>query len=55
VLTNTQLRSAKTSELERLHARIEAELENKRQQVPNRTQDAGKVQLFYSGHTGHYQ
>ena len=61
MLTNTQLREATTSELERLHARIaqelesriESELKQRRQQQRDRTEN--KDQLFYSGHTGHYQ
>jgi hypothetical protein len=61
MLTKTQLREAKTAELERLQARIatelesriEAELENRRRQLGDST-DA-KEKLFYSGHKGHYQ
>jgi hypothetical protein len=61
LLTKTQLRAAKTKELERLRARIEkelesrieADLENKRQRERERTE--GKEQLFYSGHSGTYR
>ena len=60
MLTNTQLRTAKTAELERLQARIqaeldsriEAELENRRQRQKlqqQRERGDAKDQLFYSG------
>lgn len=59
MLTKTQLRTAKTGELERLQKRIAAELEQRRQQQEeqSRKEDStsGKEQLFYSGHAGHYQ
>jgi hypothetical protein len=58
VLTKTQLRTAKTAELERLQARIQEELDSRVQpdlQRLKRDQKTAKDQLFYSGHTGHYQ
>jgi hypothetical protein len=57
VLTKTELREAKTKELERLQARIQAELEDRRQQEQQRRQDKQNPheQLFYSGHAGTYR
>jgi hypothetical protein len=56
VLTKTQLRTAKTKELEQLQARIEAELESRRdEEQKQQAKTAEKEQLFYSGHVGHYQ
>jgi hypothetical protein len=59
MLTKTQLRQAKTPELERLQVRIQAELDTRRraqEEQQNRHGAAtGKDQLFYSGHAGHYQ
>ena len=58
MLTKTQLRTATTGELERLQARIEAELVGRRHQQESGQRhhaEAAKEQLFYSGHTGHYQ
>jgi len=55
VLTNTQLSRAKTSELKRLKARIEAELANRHQQhaLSNTEATSGKDKLFYSALDGH--
>lgn len=57
MLTETQLKKAKTTELERLQARIQAELESRRrQQAVRQQQESGaKEQLFYSSQDGHYQ
>ncbi len=58
MLTKTQLRTAKTAELERLQSRIAAELDARRQQEAIQQQEAtslGKERLFYSGHRGTYQ
>src|SRR5918997_1500087 len=56
MLTKTQLRTAKTSELERLQQRIATELEE-RQHDKGKQREAPdpKDQLFYSGHTGTYR
>jgi len=63
VLTKTQLRTAKSTELERLKARIEAELEERRQQQQQQQQQqrkqrqepGAKERLFFSSKDGHYQ
>lgn len=57
MLTKRQLRSAKTKELERLQARISAELESRRQEAEKQAQDKAKSdeQLFYSKQGGYYQ
>jgi hypothetical protein len=58
VLTKTQLRTAKLIELERLKARIEAELEERREQEEQRKhrQEPGiKERLVFSTKDGHYQ
>lgn len=58
MLTDTQLRTATTSELEQLQIRIRKELERRAEPDLERhkhDQQTAKDQLFYSGHTGHYQ
>ena len=58
MLTKTQLRTAKTIELERLKARIEAELVERREQEQQRKQRQEPVaneRLFFSSKDGHYQ
>jgi hypothetical protein len=58
VLTKTQLRTAKLIELERLKARIEAELEERREQEEQRKhrQEPGvKERPVFSTKDGHYQ
>jgi len=58
VLTKTQLRHAKTAELERLQARIHKELESRvTPDLERRKQDqrTAKDPRVSSGHTGHYQ
>src|SRR5918998_2624092 len=58
MLTETQLRTAKTAELELLQARIQEELDSRVQpdlQRLKQEQKTDKEQLFYSGHGGHYQ
>ncbi len=58
MLTETQLRTAKTAELERLQARIQEELDSRVQpdlQRLKQDQKIAKDQLFYSGQAGHYQ
>src|SRR5919202_1607161 len=56
VLTKTQIRSAKTKELEKLQRRIEAELERRREEAQRQshTQDE-TAQRFSAGHKGSYQ
>ena len=58
MLTKTQLRTAKIIELERLKTRIEAELEERREQEEQRKQSqerSAKERLFFSSKDGHYQ
>ena len=59
MLTKTQLRTAKIIELERLKARIEAELEERReqeeQQRKHRQEPVANERLFFSSKDGHYQ
>jgi hypothetical protein len=57
MLTKTQLRTAKTSELERLRARIDSELDERHQQVEKKRQQMSnpKERLFFSSQAGHYQ
>ena len=59
MLTKTQLREAKTKELERLQTHIAAELEKRRRQEAQQRQTQDKPnpneQLFYSGHSGTYR
>jgi hypothetical protein len=58
LLTKTQLRTAKIAELERLKARIEAELENRRDQEQtrrNQEKSDARERLFFSSQDGHYQ
>ena len=55
MLTKTQIRSAKTKELEKLQRRIEAELESRRAEAEKKRQQDENEQLFYSGHKGTYR
>ena len=55
MLTKTQLRTAKTKELERLQTRIEAELESRRQEAEKKSHSKDNEQLFYSKQGGYYQ
>ena len=60
MLTKTQLKMTKTKDLERLKARIEAELEERReqeeQQRKQRQEPGAKERLFFSSKdAGHYQ
>ncbi len=56
MLTKTQLRTAKTSELERLQQRIATELEERQHDKGKQLEAPDpKDQLFYSGHTGTYR
>jgi hypothetical protein len=58
LLTKTQLRQAKTHELERLQAQIQKELDSRVQQDLHRLkreQQTAKDKLFYSAPAGHYQ
>ena len=59
MLTETQLRTAKTIELERLKSRVEAELKERReqeeQQRKQREEPGAKDRLILSSKDGHYQ
>ena len=55
MLTKTQIRSAKTKELEKLQQRIEAELSARREEAQKQRQQDKNEQLFYSGHKGTYR
>ena len=62
MLTKTQLRTAKTQELERLQQRIAKELDERRrqevQQHSSKREDkaqTGREKRFSAGHSGHYQ
>jgi hypothetical protein len=56
VLTKTQLRTAKTKELEKLQARIAKELESRREKAyKEQSLRQDYEQRFYSGHKGSYR
>jgi hypothetical protein len=55
MLTKTQLKTAKTAELERLQRRIQKELEERRQEREEAPADKDTEQLFYPGSSGTYQ
>ncbi len=59
MLTKTQLKTAKTTELVRLKSRIDDELENRRKQEEERRKQektaAKERLLFFSAQNGHYQ
>ena len=60
MLTKTQLRAAKIAELERLKARIESELDKRREQEGReerrqQQKTEPKERLFFSSRDGHYQ